>query len=304
MRRRAQAGPEGEAVAGVPAGPPRKRAGVWHPGGGEAMVSIGSSASPIFARQLGEGEPLVLLHGLMLTGEMFEPVLGAFARHHRVIVPDLRGRGRSSGLPGPYTAERMAEDLAELLEAYGIPDANVLGYSRGGAVAQQFARNYPERTRRLVLVCSYVCHGSSVLERLENRLLLRAVRLLGTGGAARIVARVAALPHPGGMSISPETARWLQGMLASGDKESSVRAVRAMSAFDSRGWLGQIDCPTLVLCGSKDMLASRTHCEMLAGGIKGACLHTVEDAGHTLPWTHQERFVELTERWLSASPEI
>ncbi len=263
-----------------------------------------SGSSPIFARQLGQGEPLVLLHGLMLSGEMFEPVLGAFARRYRVIVPDLRGRGRSSGLPGPYTAERMAQDLAELLEAYDIPSANVLGYSRGGSVALEFARNYPERIRRLVLVCTYVSHSLTILERLENRLLLWAVRLLGTGGAARILARVAALPHPGGKAISPDRARRLQCILTSGDKESSVRAVRAMSAFDSRGWLGQIDCPTLVLCGSKDMLASRTHCGMLAGGIKGACLHTVEDAGHTLPWTHQERFVELTERWLSASPEI
>ncbi len=267
------------------------------------MASNGSSGSLPFVRQFGEGEPLLLVHGLMLTGEMFDPVLDAFARRHRVIVPDLRGHGRSSGLPGPYTADRMAKDLAEILETCGVASADVLGYSRGGAVAQRFARNYPERTRRLVLVCSYVSHSLSVLERLENELLIWAVRLFGTGGAARILAWMATRPRPVARSVSPERARWLKGLWAASGKEASIKAARAMSAFDSHGWLSQITCPTLVVCGDKDMLASRAGCEMLARGIEDACLHIVEGAGHMLPWTHPERLVELTERWLSVSPE-
>jgi 3-oxoadipate enol-lactonase len=267
------------------------------------LASGGPSGSLPFVRQFGEGEPLLLVHGLMLSGEMFEPVLDAFARRHRVIVPDLRGHGRSSGLPGPYTAERMSEDLAGILDACGVASADVLGYSRGGSIAQLFARDYPDRTRRLVLVCSYVSHSRSALERTENALLLWAVRLLGTRGAARMFALMARLPQPGGRSLSPRRARWLEGIWASGDKEAAIRAVRAVSSFDSRGWLGRISCPTLVLCGSRDMLASRAHCEVLARDIEDACLYAVEGAGHTLPWTHRERLVELTERWLSSSPE-
>ncbi len=57
------------------------------------MCSRGPSASLPFSRQIGEGGLPVLLHGLMLTGEMFEPMLGALARHHRPIVPDLRRYG-------------------------------------------------------------------------------------------------------------------------------------------------------------------------------------------------------------------
>jgi 3-oxoadipate enol-lactonase len=267
------------------------------------MASSGSSGSLPFVRQFGGGEPLLLVHGLMLTGEMFDPVLDAFARRHRVIVPDLRGHGRSSDLPGPYTVEQMSEDLAEILDAHGVASTDVLGYSRGGSIAQRFTRDYPNRTRRLVLVCSYVSHSLSALERAENDLLLWAIRLLGTRGAARVLALMAWLPHPGGRSLSLQRARWLEGIWASGGKKAAIGAVRAVSNFDSRGWLGRISCPTLVLCGSKDMLASRAHCGMLARGIEGACLHVVEGAGHTLPWTHRERLVELTERWLSSSPE-
>lgn len=259
-----------------------------------------SGALP-FVRQFGEGEPLLLVHGLMLSGEMFEPVLDAFARRRRVIVPDLRGHGRSFGLPGPYTAERMSEDLAGILDECGVARADVLGYSRGGSIAQRFARDHPNRTRRLVLVCSYATHSLSLLARTENRLLLWAVRLLGTGGAARILALLSALPRPGGKALSPGRARWLAGVYASSKEQAAIGAVRAVSRFDSRDWLGQISCPTLVVCGSDDLLVPRDRCEALAMDIDGASLRTVRGAGHTLPFTHQEQLVELTERWLSNS---
>src|SRR5919202_750447 len=111
------------------------------------MSDAENRESSIFFRQLGEGYPLVLVHGLMVTGEMFEPVMGAFAERHRVVVPDLRGHGRSARLPGPYAVDRLASDLAELLDSLGVESADVLGYSQGGAVAQWLARDHPERVR-------------------------------------------------------------------------------------------------------------------------------------------------------------
>src|SRR6478609_3592322 len=103
----------------------------------------------------GAGPPLLLVHGLMITGEMFEPVLDHFAERHRAIVPDLRGHGRSRALPPPYTVEQLARDLADLLDHLGVEMVDVLGYSQGGAVAQQFVLDHPARCRRLVLACTY-----------------------------------------------------------------------------------------------------------------------------------------------------
>lgn len=272
-------------------------------GGGRGLVSGGASRCLPFVREYGEGEPLLLVHGLMLSGEMFEPVLDAFARRRRVIVPDLRGHGRSFGLPGPYTAEQMSEDLARILDERGVARADVLGYSRGGSIAQRFALDHPLRTRRLVLVCSYASHSLSPLARVENELFLWAVRLLGTGGAARILALLSALPRPGGKALGPGKARWLARLYASSKKQAAIGAVRAVSRFDSRGWLGRISCPTLVVCGSGDLLVPKTRCEALARRIDGACLRIVRGAGHTLPFTHQDQLVELTEEWLPSSPE-
>src|SRR5205823_7241111 len=73
----------------------------------------GGGASPaLFARRRGEGRPLVLLHGLLVSGELFAPVLDALAARHHLIVPDLRGHGRSAHLPGPDTVEQLADDIA------------------------------------------------------------------------------------------------------------------------------------------------------------------------------------------------
>jgi pimeloyl-ACP methyl ester carboxylesterase len=72
------------------------------------MINAESWESSIFFRQLGEGYPLVLVHELMATGEMSEPVMGAFAERHRAVVPDFRGHRRSVCLPGPYTLDRLS----------------------------------------------------------------------------------------------------------------------------------------------------------------------------------------------------
>jgi 3-oxoadipate enol-lactonase len=83
-------------------------------------------AGPIAFAERGIGPPLVLVHGVMITGEMFDPVVDHFAVRHRVIVPDLRGHGRSRGLPPPYIVPQLAQDVARLLDRLDVSSATVL----------------------------------------------------------------------------------------------------------------------------------------------------------------------------------
>src|SRR5919202_4054957 len=123
-------------------------------------------ATTLFVHQSGAGTPLLLIHGLMVSGAMYQPVLPALTTHYRVIVPDLRGHGRSGALPGPYRVEQLARDLAQLLDDLHLDSAHVLGYSQGGAVAQQFAHDYPRRVRSLLLACTFAYNMLSRRERL------------------------------------------------------------------------------------------------------------------------------------------
>jgi 3-oxoadipate enol-lactonase len=232
----------------------------------------------------------------MANGAMYQPVLPSLAAHYRLIVPDLRGHGRSGALPGPYSVEQLARDLAQLLDDLRIDAAHVLGYSQGGAVAQQVAHDYPGRVRGLVLACTYAYNMLSRRERFEGMLAPWLVRVLGTRRLAGLVSAAG-----GGPPLPPETARWLQDILGANDTARMVPAVEAMKAFDSRPWLQQIVCPTLVIAGAEDTAVPLPHAHMLARKIPGAQLRVVDGAGHTLIWTHTAIFVQAVETFLAAA---
>jgi pimeloyl-ACP methyl ester carboxylesterase len=259
-----------------------------------ARARSAPTQSPLFVHESGVGTPLLLIHGLLASGSMFDPVLPAWSAHHRVIVPDLRGHGRSGALPGPYGVGRLAHDLAQLLDDLQVETAHVLGYSQGGAVAQQLAHDHPERVRGLVLGCTFAHNALSRRERLEALLAPWLVRILGVRRLARL-----AISSGGGRPMPPETAHWLQGILEANETWRMVAAVAAMEAFDSRPWLKQIACPTLVIAGAEDRAVPLLHAEMLVQGIPHAQLRMIDGAGHFLLWTDGEVVVRATEAFLA-----
>ncbi len=127
----------------------------------------------------GSGRPLLLVHGLMVTGEMFDPVLERLSARYRPIIPDLRGHGRSRGLPPPYSATVLAADLARWLDYLAIDATAVLRYSHGGAVAQQLVLDYPGRCDGLVLVCTYAFNMATWREWVKGHVLPPAIQVLG-----------------------------------------------------------------------------------------------------------------------------
>jgi pimeloyl-ACP methyl ester carboxylesterase len=132
-------------------------------------------------------------------------------------------------------------------------------------------------------------------ERLEGMLAPWLVRILGMRRLARLVFSGAG----GGQRLPADTARWLEGILAANDKGRMVAAVEAMKAFDSRPWLRQIACPTLVIAGAEDTAVPFAHALMLAQGISGAQLRVIDGAGHTLIWTHTQLFVQAVAAFLA-----
>src|SRR5918994_7539745 len=98
------------------------------------------------------GTPLILLHGGIAGGEIFDAIASRLAERRRVIGPDLEGHGRTAGTDRPPRAEHLADDVAALIEHLGIERADVLGYSLGGAVTWRLAIQHPERVRRVVVI--------------------------------------------------------------------------------------------------------------------------------------------------------
>jgi pimeloyl-ACP methyl ester carboxylesterase len=103
-------------------------------------------------RVLGEGSPLILLHGAFGSVEMFGPNVEHLAAHHQVIGVDLQSHGRSPATDRPMRYETMADDVAALIAHLGLEHVAIMGFSLGGAVGLRTAIQHPGAVDRLVLV--------------------------------------------------------------------------------------------------------------------------------------------------------
>src|SRR5687767_1199258 len=105
------------------------------------------SGGATFYRAAGEGRPVVVcVHGFCQSSVYWQPTLDQLAAAGaRGIAPDLPGFGRSARVAGPYTMDRYADGLAELLDALGLERVALIGGSMGGVIAQQFALRHPMR---------------------------------------------------------------------------------------------------------------------------------------------------------------
>jgi pimeloyl-ACP methyl ester carboxylesterase len=100
----------------------------------------------------GDGPPLVLLHGAYMNAEAMRPLADGLAGIRQVIVPDAQGHGRTADVDRPITYEQMGDDFAELIRGLGHEQADVVGYSMGGASGLRLAIQHPELVRRLVVI--------------------------------------------------------------------------------------------------------------------------------------------------------
>ena len=260
------------------------------------------AANGIFFRLVGEGEPLLLLHGLMASGAMFDPLLPFLQNGFRMIIPDLRGQGRSGGQPGPYDVPGLAAGLDAVIGQAGFMRCAVLGYSHGGAVAQQLAHASPARVSRLVLACTYACNVATLRERMEAEVFSALLAVFTPRALARVIVRPSK-PRPeakptGAVGMTAGQADWLRAIMAANRRGPMRAAVRGLVTFDSRPWLKEVNCPTLVVGGSDDAAVPRHHFDMLVNGIPGASGRLVERAGHTLLFTHAQELAAIVRAFL------
>lgn len=118
----------------------------------------------------GDGPPLLMLMGTGSTMSEWDPaLLPLLARHHRLIMFDYPGIGRSGPWRGPRTFAGLADEVARFMAAIGVGKADVLGWSMGGFVAQQLAIRHPDRVARLVLAGTNPGGGRAVLGTKEHQ---------------------------------------------------------------------------------------------------------------------------------------
>jgi pimeloyl-ACP methyl ester carboxylesterase len=116
----------------------------------EEVVAVGGA--DIYYRSLGEGPPLLLLHGYHGAGQLWEPYVGLLQQGYRLIIPDLRGHGRSTNPSQQFSHRLVASDLLALLKTLDAGPVRAIGYSSGAIALLELARLAPDQLEAMVLV--------------------------------------------------------------------------------------------------------------------------------------------------------
>ena len=199
-------------------------------------------------QQHGQGEPLLLLHGLGSSSYDWEFQVPDFARHFHVIAPCLRGFGDSEKPPGPYSIAQYSADILALLDHLGIDRCHMLGFSMGGAVAFQIAVDQPQRVHSLIVVNS---QPSFELDHWRKHLMvITRVGMASVLGMERMTRYVAKRLFP-----LPEHKHLRDRMLerqVKNQKASYLAALQALAGWSVKDRIHQLQVPTLVVAGEHD----------------------------------------------------
>lgn len=238
----------------------------------------------------GEGEPLVLISGTGSSGEHWKIFqIPDLSKHFRVMTWDHRGTGRSDKPDIHYSTRMFAQDCVNLMRTLGIERAHIMGHSMGGRVAQWVAIDHPKCIGSLIL--SGTGPGTADDDQYYERGVPyeTLIELLEKGFERYM------LEHWGSEFMFPPefvrknpqaVKRFQEGHLNHPTPLNTyLRHVIARQEHETRHLLHKIDCPTLVVCGGGDRVASGTgnhvrSSEALAQGIKGAQLVLVEGGNH------------------------
>jgi 3-oxoadipate enol-lactonase len=231
----------------------------------------------IYWEEAGSGPPLLLIMGLGYSHQMWHRTTPLVSKHFRTILVDNRGVGRSDVPPGPYPIATMASDAAAVLDAAGVESADVYGISMGGMIAQEFALQYPQRVRKLILGCT-ACGGPKVVraEPEVNQVLMMRGNMTMDEGIEAAVPYIydAGTPRP---RIDEDLAI----RRATYPKPEAYAAqLQGILAWESYSRLGQIKAPTLVIHGETDRLVPAGNGRLIAESIAGSKLVMIPHASH------------------------
>jgi pimeloyl-ACP methyl ester carboxylesterase len=228
----------------------------------------------------GSGEPLLWIGGLGANVREIPYLIQSYARHHAFIVYDGRGNGRSDKPEEDYSITGFAADAAGLLDALGIESAYGYGSSMGGMIAQEVALLHPERVRALVLGCT--TPGAVRGVRPNEMTVRQIVENQALTGDAALEAGWALGYSPGYISSHKAElfARARHAAELAAPRESYMRQVIAAAKHDTHDRLEYIQCPTLIIHGSDDLMIPVGNAYILKRGIPHAELYILQGMGH------------------------
>lgn len=222
----------------------------------------------------GQGVPVVFLHGFPFDHTIWNPLVPLLNSQARLILPDLRGFGRSPVTNGVYTMRLLAEDILRLMDRLQVEKAVLVGHSMGGYVCLTFAGAYPNRLLGLGLVATQA--AADAPERRQSR--YKTAESVKNRGA-----RVVASDMVNTLTPKKELIEPIRRLILAAQPDGIVGALKGMAERqDMTGQLSSISVPAVVISGLSDKLMPKENVEMLAQMLPKGWLVEIPNAGHML----------------------
>jgi pimeloyl-ACP methyl ester carboxylesterase len=264
-------------------------------------------------RDAGDGEVLLLIHGMAGSSATWRSVLPQLSKRFRVIAPDLLGHGESAKPRGDYSLGACAVWLRDFLDELGISHATVIGHSLGGGVAMQFVYQHPDYVKRLILI------GSGGLGPDVGMVL----RLLSAPGAELILPIIAPTPV---LTVGNKLRTWLRGAgihsprgaelwsaySSLSDRQTRQSFLRTLrSVVDYRGQavsaLNRLqlraELPVMAIWGAQDNIIPVDHAYAAHEARADTRLEILPDVGHFPQVEAPTEVVELIEDFIATSEQ-
>lgn len=258
-------------------------------------IAVADDGTGLWWTMVGEGDSpaIVLSHSIGCDSTMWRPQVAALSGAFRVIVHDTRGHGRSEAPEGDYDLATLAADVASVMDAAGIERGNLCGLSLGGAVAQKFALDHPERLDRLVLANTAARIGSA--DGWTQR--IAAVAEGGMAGIADMA--LARFFDPAFAARSPEVVEAIRTVFLSTPAHGYIGACAALRDADLTAEIAGISHSTLAIGGWDDVSTPPAQTQALADGVAQG-RHLVLEAAHLSNLERPQEFSEAVLRFLTA----
>lgn len=244
------------------------------------MSSVSLRGITIGFDEHGEGDDVVLfVHGHPFNRSMWDPQISAVtSAGWRVLIPDLRGYGESTVVPGKVPLHVFAEDLAALLDYRVAKNAVLCGLSMGGQIVMEFVRQFPNRVSGVALAATSPLAETEDGKRnrmaMADRLVHEGMRPYATEVLPRMLATTS-------IERFPEVATHVMHMMRSTDPRGAAAALRGRAERPSyEATLASIAVPAIVIVGSEDAFTTRADLKRMGELIKGAKSILIDGSGH------------------------
>jgi pimeloyl-ACP methyl ester carboxylesterase len=257
------------------------------------MPTVTVDGARIYVEEQGEGEPVLLIHGLGSSTRDWFAQVPHLATRYRVILLDLRGHGQSDTPDDPYSIAQFARDVAVVLRTLDAAPAHVVGLSMGGMVAQELAASASELVRSLIVVNSAsdvrLKTWRDVWFYVSRRF---AVKALGMRRVGQLIARRLFVRPDQQHLRDAFVERW-----AENDKGAYLRSIDAIMGWSVQDRLHAIDMPVLVISSEHDYTPVAAK-NLTVARMPNAELAVVDEARHALPVERPDEFNALLDAFL------